>query len=590
MKRRAVLLFTAAIIMLCTQAALANTVCQNLIGTWTFNYGGSDNRTVYVPSVNDFDTNGGVRNSVFTCWAYAVDANGNKIMLGGAITEGQTPYAPTTLGYYETYEPGAETPYDRINLNNFTGSSFDNVTKPLEGSTGNQICSFYPGGTATCYWLNSGLQFGRKTSPYPLIPGKCADWLGRWNFTYFNLATIGAGNLTDNITDNVTITNVCDDNKACVKAITDNVTDNGTWSCIATGRRISDNTTMFIGKVVDDDFYYYFNYDNYTKIVANISTFGQINDTRYFTTEFTADLSALDNDSKNAEPTNLISGNKITTSTTTTSAPPGIGTCKDWLGTWTLSYDSTTDTLPGDALGNGRNGDYEVKVCKFTENFVFASAPTMTFPCFAEGTRTVDGKLIYFIASPFDPVTAYRTYYYELEEYPSGALSNGAAIAAAAFTGTGFTPVANTFGLTKGIRTNDNSCELPCIDKDKDGYGVNCSKGLDCDDNDPSVHDNCDNITTPCELKVWPKKFSMLTAVLDSIQIFVISGGTNFAKVSKVDWETTAISTLARITLGKKTILGLIYVRPFKLGATDNYSVTVTYGDNDTACAPFQIK
>jgi hypothetical protein len=557
MKRRAVFLFTAAIIMLCTHAALANTVCQSLKGTWMFNYGGSDNRTVYVFEVNDFDTNGGIKNSVFTCWAYAVDANGKEIQFGGAITEGQNPYAPTTLGYYETYSPNASTPYDRINLTNFTGSYFDNVTKPLEGAAG--TCSFY-GGPATCYWLDSGLTFGRKIDNSTLIPGKCGDWLGRWAFTYFNLAT--TGNLSDNTTDNVTITNVCDDNNTCVKAITDNATDNSTWSCIATGRRLSDNTTMFIGKVVGDPYYRYYNYDNYTQIVANAGIFGQINDTSFFTTQFTADLSALDNTSKNTEPTNLISGARITT--TTTSAPVGGGTCPDWVGTWTLSYDNSTDTLPGDNNGNGRNGDYEVKICKYTANYVFPSAPTMTFPCFAEGKRTVDGKLIYFIASPFDPVTAYRTYYYELDAYPSGALSNGALINPENFAPTAFTPSANTFGLTAGVKTSNDTT-------------------------------GCETTPTCAQtLKVFPPVVFKILAFAQPFSFYVIiadrNSGIEFSRPISIDWGTDAINDLTHIKLGKRLIFGVGFVRPLKL-VRDDFVFTVTYGDNDTeACGTLKIR
>jgi hypothetical protein len=36
-----------------------------------------------------------------------------------------------------------------------------------------------------------------------------------------------------------------------------------------------------------------------------------------------------------------------------------------------------------------------------------------------------------------------------------------------------------------------------CIDMDGDGYGVGCDLGADCDDNDPSITDQCTRCETP---------------------------------------------------------------------------------------------
>ena len=546
MKRRAVFLCAALAVMLYANSALASTVCQNLKGTWTFNYGGSDNKTVYINSVNDFDTNGGLKNSVFTCWAYALRDDGQQILIAGAINPTEYPYAPTTLGYYETYTPNASTPYDRINLTTFTGSFFENITKPLESGNGNGICSFYSGGTGTCYWLNSGLTKGRRTSTDALQPGSCKDWVGRWTNTYFNIATPADPN--DNMTDNMTLTSF------------DNSTINnpalGDLDCTVLGYRESDNASITIAKAVGENYYRYYYTDNLT-LVGNFDPFSQIDNSSFFKTQFSVNPSTV---SQTDNLTNLISGKRITT--TTTAPPSAGGTCKDWIGTWTLTYDSSTDTLPGDALGNGRNGDYEVKICKITENYVFPSAPGMTFPCFAEGTRPVDGKLIYFIASPFDPVTAYRTYYYELDSYPSGALSNGAAIAPDKFTGTAFTPSANTFGLTKGIRTDNTTtgCETPL----------------------------------ECVLKIAPKKIFPLLTFISPIVPFVISAakdsGIEFTRPIDIDWGTTAINDIIKIRIGKRIIFGLMIRRPLQL-ESDNYTVTVKYGDNDTEqCGTIEVK
>lgn len=44
----------------------------------------------------------------------------------------------------------------------------------------------------------------------------------------------------------------------------------------------------------------------------------------------------------------------------------------------------------------------------------------------------------------------------------------------------------------------------PCVDKDFDGYGANCSRGSDCDDSDPNIQEGCDpggsNQRQPCDL------------------------------------------------------------------------------------------
>ena len=541
MKRRAVFLCAAVMVMLCANSAFASTACENWKGTWMFNYGGSDNQTVYLNTVCDHDL-GCPKMSVFTCYVQGVRADGQQVMVAAAED-----MAPNTWGYYETYSPVAMTSYDRIPNAQYTGRFFDNITAPVEGASGS--CPPHVSGVDCPAALGSGLTFGRWIDNSTLVPGKCGDWLGRWTFTYFYIAT--GGNLTDNITDNVTITNVCDNDSTCM--------DNTTWACEATGKRLSDNRSMFIGKQVGDTFYRYFN-DNATVVEAKgpFDPFGQINDKDFFTTAFTADLS-LPPDTT-VEPTNLISGLRITTTTTTVKG--GGGTCADWVGTWTLTYDNSTDTLPGDNNGKGRNGDYEVQICKYTENYIFPSAPTMTFPCFAEGTRTVDGKLIYFIASPFDPVTAYRTYYYELDAYPTGALSNGAVIKPENFAPTAFTPAANTFGLTAGIKTSNDTtnCETPLV----------------------------------CELKIAPKKIFPLLTFLSPIAPFVISAakdsGIEFTKPIKIDWGTTAINDLIKIRIGKRIIFGLMMRRPLKL-ESDNYTVTVTYGDNDTQqCGTIEVK
>jgi hypothetical protein len=39
--------------------------------------------------------------------------------------------------------------------------------------------------------------------------------------------------------------------------------------------------------------------------------------------------------------------------------------------------------------------------------------------------------------------------------------------------------------------TDDGGADLVCVDNDGDGYGLNCTLGTDCDDEDPTVTDEC---------------------------------------------------------------------------------------------------
>ncbi len=38
-----------------------------------------------------------------------------------------------------------------------------------------------------------------------------------------------------------------------------------------------------------------------------------------------------------------------------------------------------------------------------------------------------------------------------------------------------------------------------CVDRDGDGFGAGCARGLDCDDRDPAVTDGCYRCATPAE-------------------------------------------------------------------------------------------
>src|SRR5262249_49423709 len=46
-------------------------------------------------------------------------------------------------------------------------------------------------------------------------------------------------------------------------------------------------------------------------------------------------------------------------------------------------------------------------------------------------------------------------------------------------------------------RDGGNDVVVPCTDGDGDGYGTGCARGVDCDDTDPTVTDQCYHCTRP---------------------------------------------------------------------------------------------
>jgi hypothetical protein len=159
----------------------------------------------------------------------------------------------------------------------------------------------------------------------------------------------------------------------------------------------------------------------------------------------------------------------------------------------------------------------------------------------------------------------------------------------------------NAFGLVSGERlgVDPATCVTPdkCIDKDNDTYGDNCSAGPDCNDNDSSVHDNCNDNAT-CVLKIVPKRIFKLLAFLKPFMPFVISADKGsdieFVRPIDIDWGTDAINDILRIRIGKRIIAGFLILRPLKL-ESDNYTVVVTYGDNGTdngteECGKIEVK
>ena len=303
------------------------------------------------------------------------------------------------------------------------------------------------------------------------------------------------------------------------------------------------------------------------------------------------------------------------------SAFAAAGTCQDWLGTWSFQYDNATatntkicfdnsslfnhnklvlsdndsednitcldnntkaqfcvDNTTGLKCDNASKPDCTCftnpyKLTKGKKEVKITDVSKKTFegkssPCVATGKRGTDNITI---VQPNDNITAdlgITKLTYIVFEGASFDNITFAQIAPDNFTKTAtsvnFKSKFNFTGLVSGTRTLDNGT---------------------------------DNIS--CELKVWPKNFSMLTAILDPIQIFYISGGTDFAKPVKVDWgykdgekidDFKAIWTLTRIRLGKKSIFGVILVRPFQLkDIKGENQVFVTYGDKE-GCAPYTVK
>ena len=75
MKKTTVCIWAALTVLLSSNAAFAQATegCADWVGSWTFNYGGSDNRTVYLDTVCDSRL-GCPSKSVFTCYVTGIRA------------------------------------------------------------------------------------------------------------------------------------------------------------------------------------------------------------------------------------------------------------------------------------------------------------------------------------------------------------------------------------------------------------------------------------------------------------------------------------------------------------------------------------
>ena len=149
------------------------------------------------------------------------------------------------------------------------------------------------------------------------------------------------------------------------------------------------------------------------------------------------------------------------------------------------------------------------------------------------------------------------------------------------FTGTQFQGVYGYLAYDYyGLLSGEKIVGPVCVDKDGDTYGANCAAGPDCDDNDPKVHNTCDN-TTVCALSVVPTTIYKWLL----ISYYVISAtdsSVTFTTPITVKFEPAgAITDIVHIQISPRAILGFLFVNPFT--ATSNYTAKVTYGAN--ACA-----
>ncbi len=138
--------------------------------------------------------------------------------------------------------------------------------------------------------------------------------------------------------------------------------------------------------------------------------------------------------------------------------------------------------------------------------------------------------------------------------------------------------------------TDNTTHAACCVDNDGDGYGDNCTAGPDCDDTDNATFDNCE---IDCTLKVAPKRFSRIRALLQPFQFFTIRADRNsdisFTDPICIFWESEGIDDVIKLRIGEKLIIG--YVRVWASHLTDgDFKVSVTFGDIDeTQCGPITV-
>jgi len=83
-----------------------------------------------------------------------------------------------------------------------------------------------------------------------------------------------------------------------------------------------------------------------------------------------------------------------------------------------------------------------------------------------------------------------------------------------------------------------------CIDNDGDGYGNNCTAGLDCNDTDAFYNEICPD----CEVKVIPRTLGWFLDEKEKTRRLFIIGqrSTVFDDSTEVRWESDDITVLSK--------------------------------------------
>jgi subtilisin family serine protease len=89
-----------------------------------------------------------------------------------------------------------------------------------------------------------------------------------------------------------------------------------------------------------------------------------------------------------------------------------------------------------------------------------------------------------------------------------------------------------------------------CVDNDGDGYGDNCAKGTDCNDNDAFYTDVCPN----CEVRIIPRALGWFLGEREKTRTLLVIGkrGTVFDETTPVRWESGDIAVVSQRVFFKR--------------------------------------
>jgi DMSO/TMAO reductase YedYZ molybdopterin-dependent catalytic subunit len=98
--------------------------------------------------------------------------------------------------------------------------------------------------------------------------------------------------------------------------------------------------------------------------------------------------------------------------------------------------------------------------------------------------------------------------------------------------------------------TSTTTAPAGCIDKDRDGYGDNCTAGPDCDDSDAFYNEVCPD----CTVTIIPQSLGWFLGEKEKTRRLLVIGnkGTVFNQNTPVSWETGAIEVLSKRVLFKR--------------------------------------